>query len=205
MVDVVVTVGILVILFFLAGVSLNLYSAHHRPWRIMCVNNLKEDALAVKIWEGDHNDKLPQMLSVTNGGSRELLLRGNVAAYFQIMSYELSTPKILFCDIDPDHIRADSFTNLNNKNISYFVNSDATEAYPQMTLFGDSNFEINSNPVESGVQTLWSSSPLGWSAKRHVHTGNIAFADGSVFQINNRGLINVLAQPGTATNLIAIP
>jgi prepilin-type N-terminal cleavage/methylation domain-containing protein len=130
--EVIVVIAILVVL---AAMLLPvLATANKRSARVSCVLNLKEDALAMNIWEGDHNDHYAQQLSITNGGAEELLADGNVAAYFQVMSNELTTPKILTCPIDDQRVPANSWVALNNTNLSYFVNPSASDSYPQMVL-----------------------------------------------------------------------
>ena len=176
-----------------------------RMSRINCINNLKEIGVSVKIWESEHNDHSPQELSITNGGARERLVAGNVVAYFQIMSNELSTPKILNCLADEARISATSFTNLNNSNISYFVGLDANDSYPQMIMFGDDNLAVEGVPVKTGVMNPWTNHSVSWTDKRHGHAGNVVLADGSVAQLSRLGLTDALAQPGNATNLIVIP
>src|ERR1039458_5646304 len=65
--------------------------------RINCVNNLKLIGLAYRIWAGDNNDKYPMQVSTTNGGAMELVGGPDAWKTFQVMSNELSTPKILYC------------------------------------------------------------------------------------------------------------
>ena len=60
-----------------------LAEAKERAQSIACVNNLKQIGLAVRIWEGDHEDVSPPD--------------------FLSMSNELSTPKILFCPGNTNH------------------------------------------------------------------------------------------------------
>ena len=52
------------------------------------------------MWESDNNDKYPMSISVTNGGAMEAVLNGNPMRVFQVMSNELSIPKILICPED---------------------------------------------------------------------------------------------------------
>jgi hypothetical protein len=73
--------------------------------RITCTNNLKQVGLGFRIWAAEHQDKIPTQISITNGGAMEAILTGNVAAAFQVMSNELSTPKILFCPTDQTGFR----------------------------------------------------------------------------------------------------
>jgi len=143
----------------------------------------------------------------------ELIAAGNVAACFQVMSNELSTPKILVCPEDVDRIAATNFTtDFNNSKISYFVSLDADQTHPQTILSGDDNFETNGIPIKSGLFELSTNNPISWTASRHVFAGNILYADGNVqqvsskvWQINTKGLQTVFLYAGLATNRLAIP
>jgi prepilin-type processing-associated H-X9-DG protein len=150
---------------------------------------------------------------VTNGGAIELIATGNVAACFQVMSNELSTPKILLCPEDTKHIAATNFsTGFSGANISYFVNSDAAEIYPQMILDGDDNLLVDGKRAQSGILNLWTNSSVAWTKDRHHGAGNIGMADGSAqqetsegFQQANREALNSALAPGSATNRLLIP
>ncbi len=69
--------------------------------QLNCVNNLKQIALAFKLWSGD-NANYPMRVSVTNGGTMELIKDGDVFVHFRVLSNELSTPKVLFCPQETD-------------------------------------------------------------------------------------------------------
>ena len=171
--------------------------------RLGCVVNLKQIDLAYRIWEGDNGNLYPTSVSITNGGAMESAATGDVVTVFQVMSNELSTPKILVCSQDTAHTWATNFaTGFSARNISYFVGVDAKEANPQMMLLGDDNFEIGGIPVESGLWQISTNTPIAWSAARHGHAGNVALTDGSVQQLNTSGLREY---SGLGTNRIAIP
>ena len=122
------------------------------------------------------------------------------------MSNQLSTPKILHCPSDTDTFAAtNSWSELNNQNVSYFVGLDASENDPQAILSGDDNFEINGVPVKSGLLEFSTNAPIAWSAARHKFAGNISLADGSVQSVTISGLTNLVHQTGLATNRLAIP
>jgi prepilin-type N-terminal cleavage/methylation domain-containing protein/prepilin-type processing-associated H-X9-DG protein len=178
--------------------------------RINCVNNLKQIDLAYIIWAGDHNDKFPMQVSITDtngGGTMELANGTNAWINFVVMSNELSTPRILYCPADTDHIRATNFTtDFNNGKISYFVGLDVTnESDSRMFLSGDDNFEISGVPVKSGLLELSTNAPISWTAARHKSAGNIGLADGSVQEVNQNQLRQAIQQTGLATNRFAIP
>jgi hypothetical protein len=187
--------------------------------RINCVNNLKEINLAGRIWGGDNNDKYPTQVSVTNGGAMELIATGNVVAGFQVMSNELSTPKILKCPEDKKHFEATNFeSGFSAKNISYFIGVDADQNFPQRILTGDDNFEINQVSVKSGPLNFSPNSTIAWDSSRHRNTnahfwtstpqiffGYISLCDGSVQELNSDNLQKTFNQTGLATNRLAIP
>jgi hypothetical protein len=217
--DVIVVIATLTVLFVLLLPALGPV-LHNGRQRINCVSNLKQIGIAYRLWEGDNNGKYPMAVSVTNGGAMELVATGNVAACFQMMSNELSTPKILLCPEDTRRVRATNFSKgFDNSHISYFVGLDVTnETNPQMFLSGDDNFAIGGFPVKSGVLELSTNTPVTWTTLRHVaynshfwtaarrkFVGNIGMADGSAQQLTTDGLQKALQQTGVATNRLVLP
>jgi len=184
-----------------------LAAAKRKSSRIGCMGNLKQVGIAFRLWEGDNNDKYPMAVSVTNGGAMELIATENVAACFQVMSNELSTPKILLCPEDTKRIAATNFsTGFSGANISYFINADAVETYPQMILDGDDNLLVDGKPVQPGILNLRPGITIGWTKDRHHGVGNIGMADGSAQQTTSRGLNSAFSSctNGVPTNNAAI-
>jgi prepilin-type N-terminal cleavage/methylation domain-containing protein/prepilin-type processing-associated H-X9-DG protein len=178
----------------------------NRSSEIQCVNNLKQIGLAFRIWEGDNGDKYPMQVSVRKGGAKETVLKGNVAACFQVMSNELYTPKMLICPADADRSVAKNFTaGFDNSKVSYFAGVDAADDKPAMFLSGDDNFAIDAVLVKSGLLLLATNAPVSWTAARHVNRGNIGLADGSVQTTDSSFLHQLLVQTGVATNRLALP
>jgi prepilin-type N-terminal cleavage/methylation domain-containing protein len=156
-----------------------LAAAKKKAQKINCTNNLKQTSLAFRIWEGDNGDKYPMTVAAAAGGASDYMAHNvsgtatwgagvkNPGIAFQVMSNELSTPKILYCPSDSIHdTYATNFGNLAlfltaNANaiaaptaapgarISYFINADATEADPQNLLTGDGNI---GNQVAASTQ-----------------------------------------------------
>jgi len=177
--------------------------------RINCLSNLEQVGMSFRIWAGDNDNKYPMSVSVTNGGAMELIAAGNVAGCLQVMSNELTTPKILVCPADLEHPdAATNFMTLNNSNISYFINPDASEAYPQMLMSGDDNLAVDDAPVKSGLVEI-PFKEVSWTLDRHGAAGNILWADGSISEISSSGLKSAakLSIQGTpiTTNRLAIP
>jgi competence protein ComGC len=201
-------VGVVIAVVMLMAIVLlpRLTTPNVRYGKINCVNNLKQIGLAYRIWEGDNGDVYPMGISVTNGGSMEMVATGNVVQTFLVMSNELGTSKILYCPEDKAHTITNMFAGLANSNISYFVGVDVTnEINPQMIISGDSNFENAGVPVKSGLWQFWTNDPVNWSATRHAGMGYIGLADGSVQEATTSYLRQMVQQTGLATNRLAIP
>lgn len=188
--------------------------SQHNTGRINCVNNLRQVGLAFKLWSPDSRNIFPTQVSTNDGGTRELIESGLAYPHFQVMSNELSTPKVLFCPDDSQKTRATYFDSaLNDSNISYFVAPEADEAVPEMWLVGDRNLTANSTELNPGLFTLKTNQIMGWSARIHKRQGNLGFADGSVQQVTSPNLqrfaTNALRANFTATTntsfRIAIP
>ena len=182
-----------------------LASAKKRAQRINCVNNLKQDGLAFRLWEGDNGDKYPMSVSTDKGGTLEFTTGADTFRHFQVMSNELSTPKILVCPADT-RVAAANFVRLNNQNVSYFVGLDATDIEPQRFLDGDRNLSADNEP-ENGILKLVPGQRVSWTEAIHVNQGNFGLSDGSVQQASNSGLLEALKKSGDATNTwrIALP
>ena len=183
-----------------------LAASKRKSSRLNCVSNIKQIGIAFRLWEGDNNDKYPMAVSVTNGGAMELVVTGNVAACFRVMSNELSTPRILLCPEDTHRTYATNFsTGFSGANISYFVNPDAAEAYPQMILDGDDNLLVNGKSAQPGILSIGTNGSVGWTKERHHGVGYIGMADGSAQQVTINGLQQTLQQTGIATNRLVLP
>lgn len=204
---------VVVCVLILAAVFLTLFAGQNAPdnrarraWRINCVSNLRQVNIALRIWEGDNNDQYPMAVSVTNGGGREYFESGNVGAFLQAVSNDLTTTKILVCPADQNRTYAANWNDLDRSHISYFFGADATnENDPKLVLDGDDNLIVGGMPVKSGMLELSTNTPVSWSGERHVHVGNVGFADGSVAEELPNGLAEAFRRTGLATNRIVIP
>ncbi|HEY5297648.1 MAG TPA: prepilin-type N-terminal cleavage/methylation domain-containing protein [Verrucomicrobiae bacterium] len=198
---VIVVVGVLA-----TGLLLGISEMKRETSHINCFETLKCIGLAYKFWAGDHDDKYPMFVSVTNGGAMEAIAAGNVAACFQVMSNELNTPKLLICPKDADRIAATNFTSdFNNSKISYFVGLNTNTNSPQVFLSGDDNFAIGGVPVKSGLLEFSTNASVTWTTTRHKFGGNIGFVDGNVQGMSSETLQEALQKNGGFTNRLAIP
>jgi prepilin-type N-terminal cleavage/methylation domain-containing protein/prepilin-type processing-associated H-X9-DG protein len=192
---------VIAVVVLVAAMVLPMLARPKRHSGINCVNLLKQNAIAFRVWEGDNGDKYPMDVSVTNGGAMELAAAGDAAGIFRVMSNELSTPRVLICPEDEKHFYATNFsTDFNNSKISYFIGLDATEGNPQNLLVGDDNLAVGGTPVKPGILNLATNAPVTWTIERHKFGGNFALTDGSVQQTTSAGL-NAAVASSTVTNL----
>jgi hypothetical protein len=186
-------VVVLFSLFILAGLLLPALSAPRVRNALGCMNQLKHLGLAGEAWEGNQADKYLAAMGATNGA-------GLAENLFGSMSNELSSTRVLVCPSDRRRLPASSFHTLTARNISYFINLDASEANPQDILIGDDNLTVRGMRVKSGLLAISNQVSIGWTADRHRLCGNLALADGSVQSVNNHGLN---AYWGNTTNLVS--
>src|SRR5260221_6229428 len=98
-----------------------LAKAKARAQRISCVNNLKQNGLAFRTWALDNQDNYPMRVAGAAGGAQEAVGVNSFTAngttskgafsFFQCMSNELSTPKVVYCpsEFDGSRQQAGSF------------------------------------------------------------------------------------------------
>lgn len=124
-------IACLTVAIFLFGDALTGHAGHDWPraQRINCVNNLKQIGVAFRTWTLDNAEKYPCNVPTNAGGVMEVCATGadgfekNPAPIFQVMSNELSTPKILVCPHDKSKTPASHFPTLTNSNITYRLRS----------------------------------------------------------------------------------
>ena len=194
-----------------------LAAAKRKAQRISCVNNIHQIGLSFKTWEGDNNDQYPMGISSTGGGAKEDVAIGaskqnalsttSLTNAFNCMSNQLSTAKVLYCPSDSGRNASNNFV-AGTGNLSYFVDGDAADAYPQMILTGDRNMgtvTAGTTGAASAVQaesTTYSSDYITWNSGSwtatdlHQKNGDIGLADGSAQQVSVSGLQTAL-QNGT--------
>lgn len=215
-----------------------LAAAKKKAQRINCVNNLKQVGLSVRIWAGDNNDRYPMQVAPSAGGPTRWVngdttafnswsqnsgvAGGGAYAVFQVMSNELSTPKVVVCTSDtrsfttnfssgnPGSYNGGAF---NNNVVSYFIGRDTTEANPQAILAGDRSLSTTANAAATAIAAFTDTAykgatiafgtnaaagnVVGWAASQmHDKAGNVAMSDGSCQQLSSSGLRTALGNSG---------
>jgi prepilin-type processing-associated H-X9-DG protein len=199
-----ILVVLVILALFAAALIRPLLVEKRHAQRVQCINNMKQIALSFGVWESNHGNTYPMFVPETNGGTMPFITGPNLFRHFQVMSNELSTPKILLCPAESDGRRsaASNFTAFNNLNVSYFAGLVSNETNSRTLLAGDRNI-TNGSPVKNGLMELTASQPGGWTSEMHKREGNVAFADGSVASIANINLQREAA--AGATNRLQMP
>ncbi len=182
--------------------------AKAKAQRIACVNNLRQIALAFRVWADDNEGQFSWWIDPSLGGTKS---RAEAWMHYANASNDLVTPKILRCQSDPGRKQAadwgadpdTGFAGLGNGALSYFIGCEAGDYIPSHQLAGDRN-AMGRNYTSCGVvgltNVITSLNPLlpevEWDPSMHARAGNIALVDGSVQQFGYAALLDFLGQSG---------
>lgn len=199
LVAILITVAVLLVVVAIPALG----RAKQKAARISCVCHLKQIGLSFRIWANDNNNLYPTSADYADPTLRVDALEGRMFRVFQVMSNELSVPKLLLCPADT-RVAATNWTSFANENVSYLIGLDANDTQPNMVLSGDRKL-MRDGQLLSGVVSLGTNSPVAWTKDMHRQSGNIGLADGSVQQVTTHLLRQQLANSGDSTNLLVFP
>ena len=167
--------------------------------RIACLNNQKQIGLALILWAGEHGERFPSTVDISEGGSKTKL---ETWQHFITVSNELVTPKLLHCPSDRVKQIAGDFTSaatglrtLKNAAISYAVGTGAVPERPAAHLTGDRNLlgrdgqGCGPSAIFGFITQLRVTDNPRWDGTLHVNAGNMVLADGSAQQFTQAGLL----------------
>ena len=172
--------------------------------RVSCTTNLKQVGLAFRMWANDNGDRFPMQVSIAEGGTKELALKGFALPNFTVLSNELITPKPLHCPSDPDRRHVTQWARFGPVGLGYFVSMDAFETNPASILAGDRNVFIKGKRAKK-LARLEKPEVVAWGSGTHVHQGNIVLGDGSAHLLDDLGLRTALTNTTIATNRFVFP
>ena len=207
---------VIVISMIAAVIHSGIPTRRHPPVTgIHCMSNLKQAALAFRLFAVDNGDRFPMRVSTNAGGSMEYTAdQGAAFRHFLAMTNELNTPKILVCPSD-NRTYATNFASLENTNVSYFVALDAVlvdpdpkRTRPPDLLLGDRHLSLDGK-LTKGIVRLGTNKSVAWAVSLHPVNGetrgNVAFADGHAERITSAQFRGKLISMGDSTNRIALP
>jgi len=195
---VIITLGLLAIL-----VVYSMAGAYRKFLVVECGSNVRQVALDYRVWADEHGGKFSMAMLGGSPDSMGLVVWTN----YTTLSNEFGTPKILHCPADQNRsIATDFSTGFGARNVSYFTGLIADTNSPNAFLCGDDTFEKDKKTVNPGLLEFTANTSLHWSSARHHYTGNIALADGSVWEgVNHSNLLKLVSQTGLATNRLVVP
>lgn len=197
---------VLAILLILAAMLLPRLGGSRKPKVPVCMNHLKQIDLGLIMFAGDHQDRFPMQLPVTNGGTMEFIYSNHVFPHFQKLKDYHVNPQLFVCPFETDRQATTSYEAMNDLNLSYFLNADITTNSPAVSIIaGDRCLTTNSTPVPPGLFTVTSNLNLGWTPQYHASRGVFAFADGHVEFIRGDKVVAAVGRTPVSTNRFCIP
>jgi prepilin-type processing-associated H-X9-DG protein len=158
------------------------------------------------MYASENNGKFPIQTAVTNGGTMDFLERDQTFPHYQKLSVYLLNTGVLVCPADKNRRAPDSYKNLTDTNISYFLNADVSTNNPTASIMlGDRNLEANGQPIGHGTYTLATKMNLGWTRELHPNGGALGFADGHAEFCRGADLDSAFQRQGLASIRLSVP
>ena len=172
----------------------------------LCENKLRQIDVCFIEFANDNGDKFPMQLPWGSGGTMVSVYTEDTFPHFEILKRYGLEVRTCVCPFETNRQAAASFEALNDLNLSYFVNVDASVSGLSHTILtGDRFLQVNRQPVAHGVLNVTTNLHLSWTPNFHTSRGNFAFTDGSVEISRDDGLASLIASQPLATNRFSIP
>ncbi|MCW5554453.1 MAG: prepilin-type N-terminal cleavage/methylation domain-containing protein [Verrucomicrobiae bacterium] len=174
-----------------------------------CVNNQRQIVLAEMMWAADHHDSFPWRAKFEQEMPMEFSARRVVSPYFQLLSNYNLKLESLICPTDIARTAADSYADLADSNVSYFVHLNAATNNGQTILHGDRHLQVNKQPLTPGLQVIQSNAPVSWTRELHGKSaktplGVLSFTDGHAEVVKEK-LPEYFRRQGLAATRLALP
>ena len=198
---------VIAIIAILAALLLPAQTGRGPSYRARCMSNLKQIDLGFYIYADDYAGQFPMRAAVTNDGVPVFNYSGCAFPNFKKLSAYSIHPSLFVCPLDKDRQAATNYESLNDLNISYFLNADAshTNSPSQNFIAGDRNLSASGRLVKAGLFILTSNLDLSWTREIHSMGGNLAFADGHVEWVRTNQLNSIVQRQLLDTNHIVVP
>jgi len=204
---------VIAIIAILAAMLLPALSDRPRPaYQTRCLSNQKQIALGLIMWNTDNNAQFPWQVSTTNSGTMELIADGHATLQFHSISTYLKYTSVFICPSDKARHAPINYETMNDQNISYLVNVDATTNRVNTILTGDRHLQSNGNPVKPGLFAFTNGMVMGWTLELHGNSANnpvgmMSFADGHAQRVLSRdsALTKIFGQQGLTTDRLIVP
>ena len=195
-----------VVVIFVA-MLLPAFGGSHKSPSAPCMSHVRQIDLAFQMYADDNNGKFAIQTSVTNHGTMEFLERNQTFPHFQKLSGYIFYFPTFVCPADTSRHAAESYANLTDTNLSYFLSADVSTNNPATSiLIGDRNLEANGVPVGHGTFTLNTNMNLVWnSSAMHRRVGVLGFADGHAEIRHSADLKATVQRQGLATMRLSVP
>ncbi|HEV2695393.1 MAG TPA: prepilin-type N-terminal cleavage/methylation domain-containing protein, partial [Verrucomicrobiae bacterium] len=200
---------VIAVVAILAALALPSGGGPHSSYLSMCMSNQRQIELGLSLFKEDHSGEYPWQDSATNGGSLESVSGYQVSPHFRVLSeYQGKQTRIFICPTDKSRQEATDRAQLQNTNISYFINLNALTNSTSI-LTGDRHLEADGKAVNPGLFVYTTNATLNWTRELHgkVQSGPIgvlSFADGHVQIVKGKDLSSVFKNQPVATNHIIV-
>ncbi len=199
--------------------------------RAACFNNLRQIGHGAQVWGNEHNDRVPWITPLNEGGTQPVLDGGNGGIgrkvgiawlEFTAFSNELVNPRVFACPSDNAVKVASHWGNseggfvnsgFRGNALSYFVSYHCQPEMPRSVVSGDRDFGpleaptgcsrgiINGRRIVSGPGPF-----VAWTNAVHPGAGHLLFADGSVEYVASAklqdGLVGTLASENGLIHIV---
>jgi prepilin-type N-terminal cleavage/methylation domain-containing protein len=204
---------VIAIIAILASMLLPALSrAKSKAQQAACANNLRQVGLAMRLWADNNEGNFPWKVDQALGGGKPNGTdNAKVNLQLSLASNELASTKILLCPSDVRRVAATNFAAIALTNVSYALCNEADEKRPRVILATDRNmigFDFTGLPDNINCFVLTSPETGAKSARwrrgicHGVNTGIVGLGDGSVHQLNDRRLVQMITgyDPATETD-----